>query len=144
VREGTKLDLSTVETTRKALLDAKAITYSDSSTGGLSGPNAQKVLANLGVADAVKGKTKLAANGQELIARGEVDLGLFNVSEIPRAKGVALAGPVPAAVQVYINYDAAVPATNAAPDAALALVKYFTRSASRPTWDKAGLEVVGE
>src|SRR5262245_53664201 len=31
VREGTKIDLSTVETTRKALLDAKAITYSDSS-----------------------------------------------------------------------------------------------------------------
>jgi molybdate transport system substrate-binding protein len=144
VREGTKIDLSSVETTRKALLDAKAITYSDSSTGGLSGPNAQKVLANLGVTDAVKGKTKLAANGQELIAQGEVDIGLFNVSEIPRAKGVVLAGPVPAAAQVYIDYDAAVPATNAAPDAALALVKYFTRPASRPTWDKAGLEVVGE
>ena len=102
------------------------------------------MLANLGVTDAVKGKTKLAANGQELIAQGEVDIGLFNVSEIPRAKGVALAGPVPAAVQVYINYDAAVPATNAAPEAALALVKYFARPASRATWDKAGLEVVGE
>jgi hypothetical protein len=34
VREGTKLDLSIVESTRKALLDAKAITYSDSSTDG--------------------------------------------------------------------------------------------------------------
>jgi len=144
VREGTKLDLSTVDTTRKALMDAKAITYSDSSTGGLSGPNAQKVLANLGLTDAVKAKTKLAANGQELIAQGEVDIGLYNVSEIPRAKGVVLAGPVPAAVQVYINYDAAVPTTNTAPDTALALMKYFTRPASRATWDKAGLEVAGE
>src|SRR5882757_3511687 len=108
VREGTRLDLSTVETTRKALLDAKAITYSDSSTGGLSGPNAQKVLANLGLTDAVKDKTKLAPNGQELIAKGEVDIGLYNVSEIPRAKGIVLAGAVPAAVQVYINYEAAV------------------------------------
>jgi hypothetical protein len=51
---------------------------------------------------------------------------------------------VPAAVQVYIDYDSAVPATNTAPDAALALLKYFHRSASRPVWDKAGLEVVGE
>jgi hypothetical protein len=51
---------------------------------------------------------------------------------------------VPAAVQVYIDYDAAVPATNAAPDAALALVKYLHRPASRPVWDKAGLEVAGE
>jgi len=115
VRDGTKLDLSTVDTTRKALLDAQTITYSDSSTGGLSGPNAQKVLANLGITDAIKAKTKLAANGQELIAAGEVDIGLYNVSEIPRARGVVLAGSVPAAVQVYINYAAAVPATNATP-----------------------------
>jgi molybdate transport system substrate-binding protein len=144
VREGTKVDLSSVESTKKALLDAKAITYSDSSTGGLSGLNAQKVLANLGLTDAVKAKTKLAANGQELIAQGEVDIGLYNVSEIPRAKGVVLAGPVPAAVQVYINYDSAVPVTNATPDAALALLKFFARPASRAAWDKAGLELAGE
>src|SRR2546423_8355876 len=147
VREGVKLDLSTVDATRKAILDAKAITYSDSSTGGLSGINAAKVLANLGLTEAVKAKTKLPrgpANGQELIAKGEIDLGLFNVSEIPRAPGVVLAGPVPAAVQVYINYSAAVPATNAAPEPALALLKYFARQAARPVWDKAGLEVVGE
>jgi hypothetical protein len=54
------------------------------------------------------------------------------------------AGPVPAAVEVYINYDSAVPVTNTAPDAALALIKYFRRPASRPVWDKAGLEVAGE
>jgi molybdate transport system substrate-binding protein len=144
VREGMRLDLTTVETTRKALLDAKAITYSDSSTGGLSGPNAQKVLANLGLTDAVKDKTKLAPNGQELIAQGEVDIGLYNVSEIPRAKGVVLAGAVPAAVQVYINYEAAVPAGNAAPEPALALLKYLARPAALPVWQKAGLEVLGE
>ena len=50
---------------------------------------------------------------------------------------------MPAAVEVYINYDLAVPVTNKAPEAALALLKYFHRPASRPVWDKAGLEVVG-
>jgi ABC-type molybdate transport system substrate-binding protein len=110
----------------------------------LSGPNSQKVLANLGIADAVKSKTKFDARGQELIADGEVDIGLFNVSEIPRAKGVVLAGPVPAAVQVYINYDSAIPATNATPEPALALLAYFKRAASRPVWDKAGLELSPE
>src|SRR5207237_10159098 len=91
VRHGVKLDLSTTDATRKAILEAKAITYSDSSTGGLSGINAAKVLANLGLTEAVKAKTKLSgglANGQEWIAKGEIDLGLFNVSEIPRAPGV--------------------------------------------------------
>ena len=87
---------------------------------------------------------QLAANGQELVASGEVDIGLYNVSEIPRAKGVVLAGPVPAAVQVYINYDAAIPATNATPEAALALLKYMVQPAALPIWTKAGLEVAGE
>ena len=92
VREGVKLDLSTVETTRKTLLDARSLTLSDARTGGLSGPNALKVLANLGIADQVKDKLKPAPNGQELVAKGEIDIGLYNVSEIPRAKGVVLAG----------------------------------------------------
>jgi molybdate transport system substrate-binding protein len=144
VREGTMLDLSTVESTRKALLDAKALTYSDSATGGLSGINAAKVLANLGIAEAVKAKSRIVANGRELIAKGEVDIGLYNLSEIARYPGVVAAGPVPQAVQVYINYDAAVPATNAAPEAALALLRYFTRAASRPIWTSVGLEAVGE
>lgn len=144
VREGTKLDLSTVESTRKALLAAHALTLSDSRTGGLSGTNALKVLANLGIADAVKDKTLLSGNGQELIAKGEVDIGLYNVSEIPRAAGVVLAGPVPRAVQVYIKYDAALPASSTAPDAAAALLDAFAAAAALPVWHKAGLELADE
>jgi molybdate transport system substrate-binding protein len=147
VRQGVKVDLATVESTRKALLDANSLTYSDASTGGLSGLNAQKVLANLGITEAVKAKTRLSgalADGQALIGKGDIDMGLFNVSEIPRAPGVICAGPVPAAVQVYINYDSAIPVTNTSPAAAQALLKYFHRPASRAVWDKAGLEVVGD
>src|SRR5258708_4994798 len=36
VREGVTVDLSTVESTRKALLAARSLTLSDSSTGGVS------------------------------------------------------------------------------------------------------------
>ena len=42
-----------------------------------------------------------------------------------------LAGPVPAAVQVYIVYDAAVPVINANPNAALAFARYLGRDAAR-------------
>ncbi len=142
VREGAKLDLSSVNSTRKALLDAKAITYSNSRTGGLSGINAAKVIVNLKLTDALKAKTRMAANGREMIAKGEVDIGLYNLSEIARYPGVVSAGPVPAAVQVYINYDAAVPTSNAAPEPALALLRYLTNAATRPIWSKAGLEAV--
>jgi len=57
--------------------------------------------------------------------------------------GVVSAGPVPAAVQVYINYDCAIPTTNAAPDPALALLKFLARPATRPVWTGFGLEAVG-
>jgi len=144
VREGTTLDLSTVASTRKVLLDAKAITYSDTRTGGFSGINAAKVIANLGLTEALKDRTRVVANGRELIAKGEVDIGLYNLSEIARFPGVVSAGSVPAEVQVYINYDAAIPATNTAPEPALALLRYLAQPAARPTWTKAGLEQAGE
>lgn len=142
VRDGVTVDLSTVDSTRKALVSARSLTLSDSRTGGgLSGPNALKVLANLGIADQVKDRLKPTTDGQERIASGEIEMGLYNVSEIPRAKGVVLAGPVPAAVQVYIVYDAAVPVTNANPDAALAFVRYLGRDAARAVWSQGGLEL---
>jgi molybdate transport system substrate-binding protein len=143
-REDAKLDISTPDALRKTLLAARSITYSDSSTGGLSGINAQKVLDNLGIADAVKAKAILKSGGQELIATGEAEIGLFNVSEIPRAKGVVLAGKVPAAVQAYINYDAAVPIAGATPEPALAFLQYLSRPAARARWEKAGLELAGD
>lgn len=79
--------------------------------------------------------------GQGLIAKGEADLGLYNVSEIPRAKGVVLLGPVPAAVQAYITYDAGVPASNASPSAAMEFLKLIAAPAAAPSWHAAGLEL---
>ena len=143
-KEGGKMpDLSSAEGLKKSLLEAKAITYSDSSTGGLSGLSVQKVLANLGIADQIKPKAKaLAQNeGQAMVGRGEADFGLYNVSEIPRAPGVVLAGPVPRAVQAYIIYDAAIPANNAEPAPATQLMQFFMSPAAQPVWAKAGLEI---
>jgi molybdate transport system substrate-binding protein len=142
IREGApKPDISTSDALRKTLLAQRKITYSDSRTGGLSGINAQKVLQNLGIAEEIKSKLLPHADGQGLIAKGEADLGLYNVSEIPRTKGVVLLGPVPAAVQAYITYDAAVPASNAAPSAALEFLKFIASPATTPSWAAAGLEL---
>jgi molybdate transport system substrate-binding protein len=142
IREGTpKPDITTPDALRKTLLAQQKITYSDSSTGGLSGINAQKVLQNLGIADEMKGKAVPSTDGQRLIANGEADLGLYNVSEIPRAKGVVLLGPVPAAVQAYITYDAGVPASHASPSAAIEFLKFIASPAAAPSWLAAGLEL---
>ncbi len=141
MREGTpKPDISTPQALRTTLLAQQKVTLSDASTGGLSGINAQKVLQNLGIAEEIKSKLLPHVDGQGLIGRGEADLGLYNVSETPRAKGVVLLGPVPAAVQVFITYDAAVPATNPTPAAALAFLKAIADPTASPAWTAAGLE----
>jgi molybdate transport system substrate-binding protein len=165
VRTGVTLDLSTVESTRRLLLAARSIALSDGATGGLSRPNSEKVLANLGIFDAVKGKIIYAEDGQALVAKGDAELGMFNMSEIPRAAGVARAGAIPAAAQVYIIYDSVVPKTNTAPDlsadlsaearrakaealakvdAALALVAFLSQPAAKASWEKAGLSLATE
>jgi molybdate transport system substrate-binding protein len=142
IRDGApKPDITTPDALRKTLLAQQKVTYSDSRTGGLSGINAQKVLQNLGIADEMKSKLLPHADGQGLIAKGEADLGLYNVSEIPRAKGVVLLGPVPAAVQAYITYDAGVPASNPSPSAAMEFLKSIASPAAAPSWHAAGLEL---
>jgi molybdate transport system substrate-binding protein len=142
IREGAaKPDITTPDALRKTLLAQQKITYSDSKTGGLSGINAQKVLQNLGITDEIKSKLLPHSDGQGLIAKGEADLGLYNVSEIPRAKGVVLLGPVPAAVQAYITYDAGVPASSASPSAAMDFLKFIASPAAAPSWLAAGLEL---
>ena len=91
----------------------------------------------------MKSKLLPHTDGQGLIAKGEADLGLYNVSEIPRAKGVVLLGPVPAAVQAYITYDAGVPASNVSPSAAIEFLKFIAAPAAAPSWHAAGLELAG-
>ncbi|MGE5538583.1 MAG: molybdate ABC transporter substrate-binding protein [Gemmatimonas sp.] len=141
-REGSSLDFSTPEAFKAMVLKAKKIAYSDSSTGGLSALSVQKVLQNAGVADQVKPKAITGGNGHELVATGEVDFGLYNVSEIPRAKGEVLAGRVPAALQAYLDYDAAIPKSNTKPDAAKAFLAYMASADGRSAWEASNIDQV--
>src|ERR1035441_8389529 len=45
-------------------------------------------------------------NVKSMVAKGEVELALFNLVELP--PGVRLAGPVPAPLQEYTSYETAV------------------------------------
>ena len=138
-----KLDLSTLDSTRKALLDARSISYSFSDTGGESGANSMTVLAKLGIFEAVKAKLVPVQNdkGQAMIAAREVEIGLYNLIEIGRAKGVVRGGAIPASVQVYSSFDIGIPATNAVPGPALAYRDFILDLKRRARWEAAGLEL---
>ena len=78
-----------------------------------------------------------------MVAKGEADCGFYLVSEVQNAKGVAVAGLLPAPLPNFIVYVAAVPAYNAAPEAALAFIKFISDPSRRDRWTAAGFELMG-
>jgi molybdate transport system substrate-binding protein len=141
VREGAPLpDVSTPEAFKKTLLAARSIVHGDPATPNQSGVVTMKILANAGVLEAIKGKARAAnlADGFAMVAKGEVELALFNLVELP--PGVRLVGPVPAPLQEYTSYETAVLAKGAAPQAAQAFIKLMISAPARKIWEASSLE----
>jgi molybdate transport system substrate-binding protein len=101
-------DISTVEAFKQTLLAAKSVVYIDPKVG-TSGKHVAEVLARLGIADQVNAKAKLGQGGYivEPVGRGEIELGIHQISEILPVKGVKLVGELPRELQKYTVYVAA-------------------------------------
>jgi molybdate transport system substrate-binding protein len=144
LREGApKPEIATADDIRRMLLAAKAIAVPQ--PDGLTGSHIMRMMAKLGIADAVAPKLrhKPAIDGAgELVAAGEADVGLYLASEIHKVKGATLVGMLPAELQNYVVYSIAVPKSNTAPEAALTFVKFVSDPASKEQWKLAGFELV--
>jgi len=101
------------------------------------------MIAQLGVEDVVKPKLTLRqaiTGGVELVASGQVEVGMFNISEVLPVKGVTLVGPLPPQLQSYIVFAAAVRAGSTAPSPAQAFIELMAAPAAREQWKAGGLE----
>jgi molybdate transport system substrate-binding protein len=146
VRQGAPMpDLATPESFTAALVAARCVSYSDPTAGGSAAAYFAKLLERLGIAQSVNAKAALGRNGHhvaELVADGSAELGISFLSELVAIKGVAIAGPLPAALQNYTVYAAAVPAASRAREEARALIAALTRADADAIWRAAGLEPV--
>ncbi|TMI99132.1 MAG: ABC transporter substrate-binding protein [Alphaproteobacteria bacterium] len=143
VKEGAPLpDIGSVDAFKRALIAAKSVAYIDPASGGSSGIYLTGLFDKLGIAAEIKPKAKLKQGGYvaELIANGEAELGLHQISEILPVKGVKLVGPLPAEIQNYTTYAAAVGADAKQPDAARALLKLLTGPAADTVLKARGME----
>jgi molybdate transport system substrate-binding protein len=139
VRAGArKPDISSVDALKRALLDAKSIAYLNVG----SGIYIHGLLDRLGIADAVKAKVIRPQSDivSELVAKGEVELGMVVITQILTTKGVELAGPLPSEIQSYVDFDAAVAANSKAPGAAKQLIEFLSRPAAIAVIRKQGME----
>jgi molybdate transport system substrate-binding protein len=140
-------DISNADAIRRLLLGARSVAYPDPATGGGSAGRAiARMIDRMGITETVRPKLTLAAaigGGVDLVASGKAEIGFFNISEILPVRGAALVGPLPADLQSYIVFDAAIATVAAAPEPAAAFVKMLAAPAGRPIWQKAGLEPLG-
>src|SRR5712671_4656844 len=122
-RAGTPLpDVSTPDAFKKALLAARSIVHGDPSVPNQSGVVTMRILEKAGILEAVKAKSRPAAlaDGLAMVAKGEVELALFNTVELPA--GVQLAGPVPALFADYTFFETAVLSKGMTPGEAQAFI----------------------
>ena len=146
VREGApKPDISTVEALSKALVEARAVAYIDPASGGSSGIYFSGLLDRLGIAAQVKPKAKLSNGGYvaEIVARGEADIAVHQISEILPVKGVVLVGPLPAAVQRMTVYALGSASNTPHLDAVKALAAHLTSPAAAAVLKAKGMEPAG-
>ena len=139
VRAGArKPDISSVDAFTRALLEAKSIAYLRSG----SGIYLHDLLERLKIADAVRPKVTRPESDivSELVAKGEVELGVVVITQILTTPGVELVGPLPPEIQSYVTFAAGVSATSKAPDAATQLIKFLTGPTAIPVIKAQGME----
>ena len=143
IKEGAPApDIGTVDAFKRTLLAAKSVAYIDPKAGGSSGIYFDKLLDRLGIADQVRPKAKLKAGGYvaELVASGEAEIAIHQISEIVPVKGVTLAGPLPAEIQNSTIYAGGIGAAAKDGAAAKALVAFLAGPAIDPILKSKGMQ----
>jgi len=137
VRAGApKPDISSVETFKRALLEAKSIGYLKTVN------RVEQLVERLGLADSIKSKITVPDTDivSELVAKGELELGIVVTTQIMTTSGVEFVGPLPPSIQYYIQFVAGISADSKAPDAARELLKFLNGPVAIPVLKSQGLE----
>jgi molybdate transport system substrate-binding protein len=132
-------DISTPEAFKQTLLAAKSVVYIDPARG-TSGKHFAGVLQRLGIADQVNAKATLGSGGEvvEPVGRGEIELGVHQITAILAVPGVKLVGPLPSTLQKWTTYTAVMMPGARSPEAARALVAFLTSGEARAVFATKG------
>lgn len=142
IRSGTpKPEIGTSEAIKRTLLKAKSVTYAED---GASRVFVEKMEERLGIASELKAKTMLTHGSGAAtanVADGKSDLVLTLASEILPVHGIELVGPLPEALQGYVNFAAGVAVGAHDPAAANAVIQFLKGPSAVPVYKAKGMEV---
>jgi molybdate transport system substrate-binding protein len=140
VRKGAvKPDISTPEAFKGVLLAAKSVGYST----GPSGEYFLRLLDRLGLADCIKLKLRQIPAGGfvgTLVADGDAEIGVQQVSELATFPGVDYIGSLPDDLQMTTIFAGGISTAAKQPDAAGELVRFLAAPEAAAAFRKFGLE----
>jgi molybdate transport system substrate-binding protein len=134
-----KPDISTPETVKRALLNAKSIISVDPTQGSVGGI-ALLTLTNLGIAEQVKPKIKWVQNGglvQDSVAKGETEIALGPYLSDMRNPGLDVVGALPPGASTPVDVTGFLSTTVKDPKAAKALLDYLSSHEAAPVYEAA-------
>jgi molybdate transport system substrate-binding protein len=143
VRKGApKPDISTPEAVRKMLLAAKSVAFPDGARGAAAGASFDQTLKTLGIAEQMQAKITRAQGGagaMEMLAKGEVEIGLTFLSEI-HDPGVEVVGILPREISEPTALVGFVSTKAKSPEAAKALLKYLSGAEAGVVYKAMGMQ----
>ena len=118
----TKPDISSLDTLKGALINARSITYVEQ---GATATVLRAIFEKLGITEAMNAKTVYSQSAAHAVADKKAELGFTQISEILHVPGATFAAPLPPEVQVYTTFGAA-----ARPNAPPAATQFITMLAA--------------
>jgi molybdate transport system substrate-binding protein len=144
VRKGApKPDIGSVEAFKRTMLASKSIGWNDPAAGAPVSIYMLRAFERMGIANEMKVKTtafRQRSERFEAVARGDVEIGFNQISEIVAASGIDLLGPLPAAIQHYTVFTAGIVASGANQEAAKALLAFVASPAAKAIMHTRGFE----
>jgi molybdate transport system substrate-binding protein len=135
-------DISTTATFKQTVLDAESIVYNAASTGLYL----EKLFERLGIGEQIKAKTTRYPNGERVMEHlihgkgNEIGFGAITEIKLFEPKGLKLVGPLPAEVQNYTTYAAALMTGAPSPQAAKAFITFLGTPEAKQAFAAGGVE----
>lgn len=134
-------DIGTTEKFKQVLLDASSVGYSASASGTFL---STELWPALGIWSVIENKSQRIVSERvgAVVARGEVEIGFQQISELLPIDGIEFVGPIPDEVQRVTTFSAAITADAVNVSGASRLIEYLSSLEVVPVIEAKGLEPV--
>ena len=132
-----KPDISSIESLKRTLLNAKLVGYTAESESGIE---FLEVVDRLGLSQEMRPKLKAYKVGAAIFGKGEADMFATSIASILGISAADLVGGFPPEVQIYHDFVAGMSATTEEQEAAKAFLQFLVSPTATPVLKAKGLD----